>query len=210
MNDIAQRLGALITERLGSEVIYTRTEDIFVDLDERPRIANRAEADLFISIHANSARQRSVRGIETFYHSMTTDSWAMAVAARENAASERSVHELENLVARITRSENITESKEFAAKVQSALYGDLSKHSKGIRNRGVRKAPFLALMGAKMPAILAEVSFLSNSADEKLLKTSAYRDKVAEALYKGVAAYADTLSSTTVTEKNSTTAGMDD
>ncbi len=210
VNDLAQRLGKLITERLGSEVIYTRTDDTFINLDERARIANRAEADLFISIHANSARQRSVRGIETFYHSMTTDPWAMAVAARENAASERSVHELENLVAKITRSENITESREFAAKVQSALYGDLSKKAKAIRNRGVRKAPFLALMGAKMPAVLAEVSFLSNSTDEKLLKTSAYRDKVAEALYKGIAAYAATLSSITVTEKNSTTAGMDD
>ena len=207
VNDLAQRLGGLIEERLGSEVIYTRTDDRFVPLRERTRMANRAQADLFISIHANSARQRSVRGIETYYLNLTTDSWAMAVAARENAAAERSVHELEDLVAKITRNENLSESREFASKVQSALYGTLSKQTRGLRNRGVRKAPMLVLMDAKMPAVLAEVSFLSNTSDEKLLKTSAYRDKVAEALFNGISSYADTLSS--VTEKTTTTAGLD-
>lgn len=207
VNDLAQRLGSLIEERLGSEVIYTRTDDRFVPLRERTRMANRAQADLFISIHANSARQRSVRGIETYYLNLTTDSWAMAVAARENAAAERSVHELEDLVAKITRNENLSESREFASKVQSALYGTLSNHTRGLRDRGVRKAPMLVLMDAKMPAVLAEVSFLSNTTDEKLLKTSAYRDKVAEALFKGVSSYADTLSS--VTQKTTTTAGLD-
>ena len=207
VNDLAQRLGSLIEERLGSEVIYTRTDDRFVPLRERTRMANRAQADLFISIHANSARQRSVRGIETYYLSLTTDSWAMAVAARENAAAERSVHELEDLVAKITRNENLSESREFASKVQSSLYGTLSKQTRGLRNRGVRKAPMLVLMDAKMPAVLAEVSFLSNTTDEKLLKTSAYRDKVAEALFKGISSYADTLSS--ITEKSITTAGLD-
>ena len=207
VNDLAQRLGSLIEERLGSEVIYTRTDDRFVPLRERTRLANRVQADLFISIHANSARQRSVRGIETYYLNLTTDSWAMAVAARENAAAERSVHELEDLVAKITRNENLSESREFASKVQSALYGTLSKQTRGLRNRGVRKAPMLVLMDAKMPAVLAEVSFLSNTTDEKLLKTSAYRDKVAEALFKGISSYADTLSS--ITEKSITTAGLD-
>ncbi|MYA80337.1 MAG: AMIN domain-containing protein [Acidobacteriia bacterium] len=207
VNDLAQRLGSLIEERLGSEVIYTRTDDRFVPLRERTRIANQAQADLFISIHANSARQRSVRGIETYYLNLTTDSWAMAVAARENAAAERSVHELENLVAKITRNENLSESREFASKVQSALYGTLSKQTRGLRDRGVRKAPMLVLMDAKMPAVLAEVSFLSNTTDEKLLKTSAYRDKVAEALFKGISSYADTLSS--ISEKSITTAGLD-
>lgn len=207
VNDLAQRLGSLIEERLGSEVIYTRTDDRFVPLRERTRLANRVQADLFISIHANSARQRSVRGIETYYLNLTTDSWAMAVAARENVAAERSVHELEDLVAKITRNENLSESREFASKVQSALYGTLSKQTRGLRDRGVRKAPMLVLMDAKMPAVLAEVSFLSNTTDEKLLKTSAYRDKVAEALFKGISSYADTLSS--ITEKSTTTAGLD-
>ncbi|HUG81652.1 MAG TPA: N-acetylmuramoyl-L-alanine amidase [Bryobacterales bacterium] len=206
VNDIAQRLGKLIGERLGSEVIYTRQDDRFVHLRERTKIANNAQADLFISIHANSARQRAVRGIETFYLNLTTDSWAMAVAARENAASEQSVHELENLVSKITRNENLSESREFAAKVQGALYDSLSKETKGIRNRGVRKAPLMVLIGAKMPAILAEISFLSNASDEKLLKTSEHRDKIAEALFEGISAYADTLGSVTVTEKATTTA----
>jgi N-acetylmuramoyl-L-alanine amidase len=209
VNDISQRLGKLIQERLGSEVIYTRQDDRFIPLRQRTRIANKAQADLFISVHANSARQRSVRGIETFYLNLTTDSWAMAVAARENAASEHSVHELENLVSKITRNENLSESREFASKVQGALYGSLSKQTKSLRNRGVRKAPLMVLIGAKMPAVLAEVSFLSNAHDEKLLKTSAYRDKIAEALFAGISAYADTLSSVTVTEKATTTAKLD-
>ncbi len=209
VNDISQRLGKLIQERLGSEVVYTREDDRFIPLRERTKIANNAQADLFISVHANSARQRSVRGIETFYLNLTTDSWAMAVAARENAASEHSVHELENLVSKITRNENLSESREFASKVQGALYGSLSKQSKGLRNRGVRKAPLMVLIGAKMPAVLAEVSFLSNAHDEKLLKTGAYRDKIAEALFAGISAYADTLSSVTVTEKAATTARLD-
>lgn len=196
VNDIAQILGRLIEERLGSEVIYTRTDDRFVGLRERTRFANVRKADLFLSIHANSARQRNVNGIETYYLNFTTDSWAMAVAARENAASERSIHELRDLVSKIALQEKIDESRELAAKVQSALYRGLSKHTKGLRNRGVRKAPLMVLIGAEMPAVLVEIGFLSNLANEKRLKTSAYRQKIAQNLYKGIAAYAETLSAT--------------
>ena len=177
-------------------MIYTRTDDRFVGLRERTRFANVRKADLFLSIHANSARQRNVNGIETYYLNFTTDSWAMAVAARENAASERSIHELRDLVSKIALQEKIDESREFAAKVQSALYRGLSKHTKGLRNRGVRKAPLMVLIGAEMPAVLVEIGFLSNLANERRLKTSAYRQKIAQNLYKGIAAYAETLSAT--------------
>ena len=133
--------------------------------------------------------------METFYLNFTTDPWAMKVAARENAASNSTVHELEDLLGKIAKKDRIEESSEFAAKVQSALYAGLAENTAGLRNRGVRKAPMIVLIGAKMPAILAEIGFLSNPTDEKLLKTSKYRQQVAKSIFDGVRNYVDTLSS---------------
>ena len=209
VNDIAQRLGALIEQGLGAEVIYTRTDDRFVSLRRRTQLANDQKADLFISIHVNAARQRRVRGVETYYLNFTTDKWAMAVASRENAAANRSVHELQDLLSKIALKETIDESREFAAKVQSTLHGGLAKDIKGLRNRGVRKAPMMVLIGAKMPAILVEIGFISNPGEEKLLKSSAHRKKVAQHIYSGVAGYADTLSTFQVSQKKAKPAGDD-
>jgi len=198
--DIAQRLGKLLKEKLGSRVTYTRTEDRFVSLKQRTAIANEAEADLFISIHANSSNVRSVRGVETYYLNFTTNSWAMKVASRENASSQRAVHELRDLISKIALTEKIEESREFAIRVQQALYEGLSQQTKGLRNRGVRKAPFMVLIGARMPAVLAEIGFLSNAKDEKLLKTAEYRQKVAQYIFDGVYSYAETLGNVSVAQ----------
>ena len=199
--DISSRLGELIQSRLGAEVIYTRTEDQFIALKERTKLANISQADLFVSVHANSSRLKNIRGVETYYLSFTTSSSAMAVASRENAAAQRSIHELQGLLSKIALTEKIQESREFAAQVQKALYTGLSGETKGLRNRGVRKAPFMVLIGAEMPAVLAEVGFLSNASDEKLLKASSYRQKVAEHIYKGVEKYANSLSKVTLAQK---------
>ncbi len=199
--DIASRLGELIQSRLGADVIYTRTDDQFIHLKERTRLANISQADLFVSVHANSSRLKNIRGVETYYLSFTTSSSAMAVAARENAAAQRSIHELQGLLSKIALTEKIQESREFAGQVQDALYGGLSKDTKELRNRGVRKAPFMVLIGAQMPAILAEVGFLSNPSDEKLLKASGYRQKVAEHIFKGVEKYSNSLSKVTIAQK---------
>lgn len=192
--DVATRLAALIGERIGSEVILTRTDDTFVPLEDRTALANEKQADLFISIHANSSSVRTVRGIETYYLNLTADREALDVAARENAASQKSIHELQDLVSKITLTEKISESREFAAKVQRSLHAAVSRENRTLRNRGVRQAPFVVLIGARMPSVLAEISFISNPRDEKLLKAPAYRQKIAEALYSGVAGYARTLS----------------
>jgi N-acetylmuramoyl-L-alanine amidase len=192
--NLAQRLGALISERLGSEVIYTRSDDTFVALEDRTGLANEKQADLFISVHANSSRLRAVSGIETYYLNLSSDPEALEVAARENAASQKSVHDLQDLVKKITLTEKIAESREFALHVQRSLHRNMSKENAALRNRGVRKAPFVVLIGAQMPAVLAEVSFLSNTRDEKLLKSDSYRQKLAEALFAGVANYAGSLS----------------
>jgi N-acetylmuramoyl-L-alanine amidase len=190
---VARRLGALIEERLGAEVFYTRTEDVFVALEDRTALANEKRADLFLSIHGN-AGVRTAAGSETYYLNFTTSKNAMEVAARENASSKRSIHELQSLIEKIALKDKVDESREFAARVQSALVKELARANPASRDRGVRKAPFIVLIGASMPSVLTEVAFLSNPREEKLLAKDDYRQKIAEGLYKGVSQYAATLS----------------
>ncbi len=197
--DVALRLGKIIQQRLpGADIVYTRSDDTFIPLEERTNLANQARADLFISIHANSSQDHAARGVETYYLNLKGSAEAMEVAARENAASEQGVHDLEDLVKKIARNEKIDESKEFAEDIQDSLAKRMQKASKTVKNRGVRKAPFVVLIGADMPSILTEISFLSNPADEKLLKQPEYRQRVAEGLYQGVASYLQSLNSMTL------------
>ena len=192
--DVARRLGPLIVERLGSEVLYTRQDDRFVPLETRTAIANEKRSDLFISIHATSSRRRSARGMETYYLNFTTDAEALEVAARENAVSQESIYQLQDLVKKIALKDKIDESREFATRIQSELWKNIGNGTQRMKNRGVKKAPFVVLIGANMPSVLAEVSFLSNPQDEKLLRTGEHRQKIAEALYAGIEQYADSLS----------------
>jgi N-acetylmuramoyl-L-alanine amidase len=197
--DVALRLGKIIQQRLpGAEIVYTRSDDTFIPLEERTNLANQAKADLFISIHANSSQDHAARGVETYYLNLKGSAEAMEVAARENASSDQGVHDLEDLVKKIARNEKIDESKEFAEDIQDSLAKRMQKASKTVKNRGVRKAPFVVLIGADMPSILTEISFLSNPADEKLLKQPEYRQRVAEGLYQGVASYLQSLNSMTL------------
>jgi len=196
--DVALRLGKIIEQRLpGADVIYTRSDDTFVPLEERTNIANQAKADLFISIHANSSRDSDARGIETYYLNLKGSAEAMEVAARENATAQEGVHDLETLVKKITQTEKIDESKEFAQDIQDSLAKRI-KNAKTVKNRGVRKAPFVVLIGADMPSILTEISFLSNPADEKLLKQPEQRQRVAEGLFQGISSYLQNMNSMTV------------
>src|SRR6266851_3210345 len=197
--DVALRLGKIIEQRLpGADVVYTRSDDTFVPLEERTNIANQAKADLFISIHANSSRDHAARGIETYYLNLKGSAEAMEVAARENATAQGGVHDLQDLVMKIARTEKIDESKELAEDIQDSLAKRIQKTSKPVKNRGVRKAPFVVLIGADMPSILTEISFLSNAADEQLLKKPEQRQKVAEGLYQGVVSYLQSMNSVTV------------
>jgi N-acetylmuramoyl-L-alanine amidase len=199
--DVAKRLGRLLETRLGAEVVYTRRDDTFIPLETRTAIANRERADLFISIHANSSRDSDARGVETYYLNFTSSPEALEVAARENAVSEKSIHELQDLVKKIALKEKIEESREFAGDVQESLYGGLALNSSGIRNRGIKKAPFIVLIGANMPSILAEISFVSNPTDERKMETSEHRQRIAESLYRGVSKYVNGLSGVKVASK---------
>jgi len=199
--DVAHRLGKLLDTRLGADVVYTRKDDTFIPLETRTAIANQARADLFISIHANSSHDSAARGVETYYLNFTSSPEALEVAARENAVSESSIYELQDLVKKIAMKEKIEESREFAGDVQEALHSGLAAKSSAIRDRGVKKAPFIVLIGANMPSILAEISFVSNPTDERRLETAEYRQRIAESLYRGIAKYANGLSGVKVASK---------
>lgn len=200
--DVALRLGKLLETKMGADVVYTRDDDTFIPLETRTAIANQNQADLFISIHANSSSDPAARGVETYYLNFTSSPDALEVAARENAVSEKSIHELQDLVKKIALKEKIDESREFASDVQQSLYAGLARKNRAIRNRGVKKAPFVVLIGANMPSILAEISFLSNPTDERRLETPEYRQKIAEYLYRGIARYVGGLSGVKVASKN--------
>jgi N-acetylmuramoyl-L-alanine amidase len=199
--DVGRRLGKLLQTRLGAEVIYTRKDDTFIPLETRTAIANQESADLFVSVHANSSHDPDARGVETYYLNFTSSPEALEVAARENAVSEKSIHELQDLVKKIALKEKIEESQEFAGDVQRSLHTGLAAKSPGQRDRGVKKAPFIVLIGANMPSILAEISFLSNPGDEHRLETADYRQKIAESLYRGIAKYVGGLSGVKVASK---------
>lgn len=194
--DVALRLGKLIHQKLPSaQVIYTRKTDVFVPLEERTAIANQAGADLFISIHANSSHDEQARGIETYYLNFTSSPEALETASRENAVSNASIHELQDLIKKIARNDKIEESQELATDIQSSLTSQLRQVSTAERNRGVKKAPFVVLIGADMPSVLAEISFLSNPTDERMLQKPAQRQRIAQGLFRGVENYLSSLNS---------------
>jgi len=200
--DVALRLGKLIEDKLpGADVVYTRKDDTFIPLEQRTAIANEAKADLFISIHANSSHDPDARGIETYYLNFANSEDAMEVAARENANAQESLHDLQDLIKKIARNEKIEESKELAGDIQDTLTQRLQLVSRSERNRGVKKAPFVVLIGADMPSVLSEISFVSNPSDEKLLRKTDQRQRIADGLYRGIASYLDNMNSLTVNKQ---------
>ena len=202
--DVAKRVGALIEARMGSEVVYTRSDDTFIPLEGRTRLANEQKADLFLSIHANSSPESGSSGVETYYLNFTTSKTAMEVAARENASSQKTVSDLKDIVQKIALQDKVDESREFAAKVQQSLYSASVRGNGRTRDRGVKKAPFVVLIGAAMPSILAEVGFISNPRDEALFQKPEFRQRIAEGLYKGLSQYANSLSQFNVAKTSGT------
>ena len=191
--DVAIRLEQLLLAQPGFEVVLTRRTDSYVPLEERTAIANRESADLFLSIHANAATNIGTRGVETYVLNFAATADAAAVAARENAASGRTLRSLPELVKAITASSKREESRDFAVIVQRALFREL--RTSGMRDLGVKQAPFMVLIGAEMPSILAEIAFLTNRQDQQLLKESSYRQRIAAALRSGILRYQETLTS---------------
>lgn len=187
--DIARQTRALLQKKLpGVEVIMTRDEDVFVPLEERTRIANDASADLFISIHCNANPSRKVRGVETYYLNITHDRYAIRLAARENvhAGEDKRISDLQFILADLAMKSNVDESIRLGRQVQKSLVGRLRQDYTGVQDHGLKHALFYVLMGARMPAILVEASFLSNSVEETRLRDEKYRETVAEGIVAGV------------------------
>lgn len=191
--DVATRLKKLLEKQPGIEVVMTRSTDVFIPLEERTKIANREGADLFLSIHANASRNTRARGVETYFLNFAQNPEAEAVAARENAGSGQTMHKLPEIVRAITMNNKIDESRDFADIVQRSMVRRLSQRNKSLRDIGVKQAPFVVLIGAEMPSVLAEMSFLTNKQDAALLKTGAYRQQIAEALLDAVLRYQQSL-----------------
>jgi N-acetylmuramoyl-L-alanine amidase len=194
--DVALRLEKLVRSELGAEVVMTRSTDVFIPLEERTAIANSKGADLFLSIHANASRNRKARGIETYFLNFARNAHAEEVAARENSISPATLKDLGNLVKAITTNSKIDESRDFAHSVQEAMIESLAPDGHATYNRGVHTAPFYVLIGASMPSILAEIAFVSNPEEEKLLRTPERRQAIARSLLDGVRAYLFALNRT--------------
>jgi N-acetylmuramoyl-L-alanine amidase len=194
--DIALRLERLLKSTPGIDVTLTRRTDEFVALDERTAIANRVHADLFLSIHANASRNPAAHGVETYFLSFAATPDAEAVAARENAASDGAMRQLPDMIRAIALNDKLDESRELAAVVQESLVTRLRRQNKTVRNLGVKKAPFVVLIGARMPSVLAEISFVTNKAEAQRLKSDAYKQRIAEALHAAVMRYRRALKQT--------------
>ncbi len=190
--DVALRLEQLL-QKEGIEVILTRRSNVYVALEERPAIAAREEADLYLSIHANASADRRVRGVETYVLNFARTAQSAAVAARENTGSSRTMKSLPDIVKTITLNNKIDESRDLARQVQASLVEKLSKVNASVRNLGVKEAPFAVLVGAEMPSILAEIGFITNKQDAALVKTAVYRQQIAEALAAGITKYQQRL-----------------
>jgi N-acetylmuramoyl-L-alanine amidase len=189
---VATRLEELLKKE-NVEVVLTRRTNAYVSLEERTALANRSDADLFLSIHANASTVPAARGIETYFLNFAPNPEAEAIAARENAGSSKSMRHLPDIVQAIALNNKIDESRDFATIVQSTLYQELRKSNRTLRNLGVKQAPFMVLVGATMPSVLAEISFMSNSAEAALLKTDRYKQEIAEALLAGIMRYQNSL-----------------
>lgn len=193
--DIALRLRDIIKKQLPEiDVVMTREKDAFVALEERTAIANAKSADLFLSIHANSGQSLDASGIETYYLSINASKEELEVAARENSSTARNARDLQSLLQRIALEDKVLESRGFAQIVQNKLVNGLSKvDSAAGLDRGVKKAPFIVLIGANMPSVLSEISFVSNPEQAKLLQTKEFRQQIANSLFNGVYSYVEVL-----------------
>jgi N-acetylmuramoyl-L-alanine amidase len=195
--DVALRLEKLLKQQPGFEVVLTRRTDHYIALEERTGIANRENADLFLSIHANSSPNKETRGIETYYLNFASNASAEAVAARENASSGQAMHLLPDIVKAIATNDKLAESRELATVVQASLMRRVGSLNKSIKDLGVKQAPFVVLIGAKMPSVLAEISFLSNKTEASLLQQATHRERIAQALLDGILNYQASLKKVT-------------
>jgi N-acetylmuramoyl-L-alanine amidase len=191
--DVALRLEHLLLQQEGIEIVLTRRTNEYVSLEERTEIANRESADLFLSVHANASSNGMARGVETYFLNFALNPQAEAVAARENAASGKTMSSLPSIIEAITLNSKLNESRDFAASIQRSLVRGMRPGNRTLKDLGVKQAPFMVLIGAAMPSVLAEISFVTNRQEARLLKTPGYRQRIAESLLAGILRYQQSL-----------------
>jgi N-acetylmuramoyl-L-alanine amidase len=191
--DVTLRLEKLLQEQPGIDVVLTRRTNDYLSLEERTEIANRESADLFLSIHANASANAAARGVETYFLNFALNPQAEAVAARENAASGKTMSSLPGIIKAITLNSKLNESRDFATSVQRSLVRGMRGGNKALKDLGVKQAPFMVLIGAAMPSVLAEISFVTNEQEARLLKLPGYRQRIAESLLAGILRYQQSL-----------------
>ena len=191
--EISERLAIKIRQKLGCDAALTRNGDTYLSLEERTAIANTISADLFVSIHTNAYKKMASRGIETYFLNLATDESAIMVAARENATSARNISDLEDILSDLMKNAKQDESSRLAGYVQEAIIKKLRPRYGGVKNNGVKQAPFYVLMGAEMPCILVEVAFITNPRECRRLNTAGYQDDIADAIATGIQHYVENI-----------------
>jgi N-acetylmuramoyl-L-alanine amidase len=190
--DVCLRLKALL-ESLGLEVIMTRETDIYLPPETRTVIANQKQADIFISVHANASRNRKLSGVQTFYLNLSQDPTVVETASRENATSTKNIGQMSETIKKILQNTKIPESMELAQTIQKNLVHTLSQKYGEVHDLGVKGGPFWVLIGAEVPSVLVEISFLSNPAEEENLRDPQYLERIALGIYQGIIAYKSSL-----------------
>ena len=186
---IAKKVALRLKKELGCQVILTRKTDHFLPLTQRTAIANARKADLFVSIHANASPKRRAHGVETYFLNFALDKEAMMVAARENASSTKRIGNLKGILNKIMKNTKVDESSRLASCVERGVVRNLRKRYRGVKELGVKQAPFFVLIGARMPSILIETSFISNRKEERRLRDNRYLNQLAQGIVNGIKLY---------------------
>ena len=189
---VAKAFGQLVEKNCPDvEVIYTRKTDVFVPLARRAEIANQSQADLFVSIHVNAHEDRGINGFETYYLDISRDPRAVRVASQENARNDRNLGEVQKILSDGMLTARQYESRRLATDIQKQSLARLKRRGYTVRDNGTRAAPFIVLLGARMPCVLVEVGYCSNPHEARNLLDARYRRILAEGLAEGILSYSD-------------------
>jgi N-acetylmuramoyl-L-alanine amidase len=173
-------------------VILTRNDDRYVPLEDRTALANSEDADLFISLHMNASPNTEARGIETYYLDNTTDEAAIRLAARENRTSRRNISDLQFILSDMMQNMKLEDSITLAHRLQGALVAGMGRVMADVRDLGVKKALFHVLVGARMPSVLVEMSFITHRLEGAAMSQERHQDAMVGALYEGIQKYGQT------------------
>jgi len=190
---VAKKLAAKLKNEMGVQVVLTRKDDRFVALEDRTYIANAEDADLFISLHLNASPNAEARGIETYYLNNTTDEAAIRLAARENGSARKNISDLQFILSDMTQNMKLEDSVTLAHRLQQSMVGGMGKAIGEVRDLGVKTALFYVLVGARMPSVLVEMSFVTHRVEGTALSREAGQDAMVNSLFEGIQKYGESI-----------------